>query len=230
VKIVIVYIYPLDGQEGFDLKANRFIDSYLRNPPGLAHDTVIVCNGGPAYYAVEHRFSYLPNVQLLENNNRGKDIGGYLAAAKKVPADLMVFFGACSYFRKPEWLVPVLRSYFRKGNTLYGATSHPGEGNHIHPHIRTTGFWLKPELLTQYCPDGIDNDRRYELEHGQTCLTNWFRNHGMTPWVVTYGGEYRVEQSREIPNGYHNGDQSNVLFGDRLTEPPNHDDPLAIVS
>jgi len=227
MKIAMVYIYPLDGQGEHGVKAARFIDSYRRNPPGMAHDTVVVCNGGKASSETQQRFSFLPNVQLIEGNNRGKDIGGFLEAAKTVKADLMLFFGGAAYFRKPEWMVPVMRSYFRKGDTLYGACGHPGEGDHIHPHIRTTGFWLRPELLTQYCPEGIDNDRRYEFEHGASCLTNWIKNRGITPWVVTYAGEHSLHKCNEIPGGYHNGDQSNVVFGDRLTEPPNWDDPLS---
>jgi hypothetical protein len=213
MKVVVVYIYPLDGEGEHGVKAARFLDSYRRNPPGMAHDTVIVCNGGKADDKTGQRFSFLPNVQLIEYDDRGKDIGGYLVAAKTVEADLMIFFGGNTWFSRPDWMVPVMRSYFRKGDTLYGATAHPGEGNHIHPHIRTTGFWMRPKLLTEYCPTIIGNELRYEFEHGQTCMTNWFKNHGMTPWVVSWTGEHHLHQCMDIPNGYRCGDGSNVLFG-----------------
>lgn len=217
MKISIAYIYPLGGQGEWGPKAERFIDSYQRNLPGFSHDTIIVCNGGKASAEVEQKFSLLPNVKLLEHDGTGKDIGGYLKAATSSPADLMVFFGAHTFFKKPEWLVPVLRSWFRKGDTLYGATSHPGEGGHIHPHIRTTGFWMRPSRLLQYCPTIIGNERRYEFEHGKSCMTGWFKSHSMNPWVVGWDGEHEIHQSRNIANGYQRGDQSNVIFGDNHT-------------
>jgi hypothetical protein len=218
MRIVIVYIYPLDGVGEFGVKASRFIDSYRRFPPGMAHDTVIICNGGKASLETEGKFSFLPNVQLLEHDGKGKDIGGFLKAAGTVDADLMVFFGGNTYFRRSDWMVPIVRSWFRKGDTLFGATAHPGEGSHIHPHIRTTGFWMRPKLFIEYCPTIIGDERRYELEHGVSCLTNWFKNKGMTPWVVSWTGEHELHNCQHIPNGYRNGDQSNVIFGDRLTE------------
>jgi len=228
MRIAIVYIYPLDGQDHHGVQAARFIDSYRRNPPGMEHHTVIVCNGGKACVETERKFSFLPNVQLIEHDDRGMDIGGFLTASRLVKADLMVYFGGNTYFRKPEWMVPVVRSWFRKGDTLFGASGHPGGQAHIWPHIRTTGFWMRPELFTQYCPDGIGNERRYELEHGESCLTNWFKNKGMTPWVVSWTGEHHLHTCREIPNAYQCGDQSNLIFGDKHSEPPNyHHDPLS---
>jgi hypothetical protein len=218
VKVVVVYIYPLNGDGEWGLKASRFLDTYRRHPPGMSHDTVIVCNGAGCSAETEQRFSSMPNVRLVEHDNRGKDIGGYLKAAASVEADLMLFFGASSYFRRPEWMTPVMRSFFRKGDSLYGATAHPGEGGHIHPHIRTTGFWLRPKLLTDYCPTIIENERRYEFEHGASCMTNWFKNRGLTPWVVSWTGEHHLHQCQDIPNGYRTGDQSNVIFGDRILE------------
>ena len=217
MKIAIVYIFPLNGAGDWGSKADRFIDSYRKCPPGFGHDTVIVCNGCPPSISVEQKFSLLPNVRLLEHDNTGKDIGGYLKAAMEVPADLMIFFGAHTFFKRAEWMQPVLRSWFRKGDTLFGATSHPGEGGHIHPHIRTTGFWCRPRWLLQYCPAIIGNERRYEFEHGQSCMTSWFKNHSMTPWVVCWDQEHEIHQSRNISNGYQRGDQSNVIFGDNHT-------------
>lgn len=215
MKIAVVYIYPLDGAGEWGAKADRFANTYLQYRPGFDHETVIVCNGGK-FPGVEQRFSLLPNVRLLEHDNTGKDIGGYLKAAMEVPADLMIFFGSHTFFKRAEWMQPVLRSWFRKGDTLFGATSHPGQG-HIHPHIRTTGFWCKPYWLLQYCPTIIGNERRYELEHGQSCMTNWFKNHSMTPWTVCWDSEHEIHQSRNIQNGYQRGDQSNIIFGDNHT-------------
>ncbi len=217
MKLSITYVYPA-GINDYDAKADRFIESYRRNPPGLDHETIVVCNGFSSFAAVQSKFSRLPNVRVLDHDNRGMDIGGYLVAAKDSKSDLMVFFGAHSYFRKPEWMTPVLRSWLRNGDTLYGATGHRGEG-HVHPHIRTTGFWMRPGLLTEYCPNGINSDRRYEFEHGATCLTSWIKNRGKTPWVVTWESEHHVHHSHGIPGGYHNGDQYNVIFGDKHTEP-----------
>ena len=65
-------------------------------------------------------------------------------------------------------------------------------------------------------------DQRYEFEHGQTGLTTWCVAHRRQPWIVAMDGEYHLMNCNSIPNGYHSGDQSNVMIGDRLTCPPFH--------
>ena len=221
MRIALVYIYPLDGRDVHGERAMRFIDSYHRNPPGLDHSTVIVCNGGSTCAYTGFVFSSLPQASMLWHNDEGMDIGGFLSAAWATDCDLMVFCGGNSYFRNPGWLVRVRDSFLKHGDTLYGSTGNQGVGS-TQPHIRTTGFWCSPQLLRAYPKQTIQNHERYEFEHGNTSLTSWVKARGLQPWVVTMAGEYPLQACDSAPGGYHRGAQENLLMGDRMTCPPFH--------
>ena len=221
MKIVVVYIYPLDGREGHQAHALRFLDTYHQHPPGCDPETIVVCNGGNTDGAAKFLFGSLPNCYLLPHDDRGMDIGGFQLAAQNVPADLMVFLGGKSYLRRSGWLLRMVEAFERRGDTLYGASGNQGVGN-ICPHVRTTGFWMNPDLLNRYPNHQVQTHQRYDFEHGQNCLTSWIRSLGRIPYVVAWSGEYPLNICDTIPNGYHQGDQSNLLVGDRLTCPPFH--------
>lgn len=220
VSVAIVYVYVPNSGPYHEL-AQRFIGSYSAHPPEYPHRTVIVCNGGEPSSVVDGLFAALPNRTLMHHNNAGKDIGAYQRAAREVSSELTVFFGASTYFRRGGWLKRMVESYQKHGPTLYGATGNRGNpALHVYPHIRTTAFWL-PTSIFNACPHKVTrDDQRYPFEHGRFCLTDWIAKNGMVPLVVSWTGEYPWEHWDAIPNGYHNGDQSNVLVGDRLTAPP----------
>ena len=223
-RVTICYVYPLDGQQGFAPKAHEFVQSYLRFPPGAEHDTVVVCNGASASDSSKHLFDPLPSVSFLDHDNSGWDIGGFQAAARRSSADLMVFFGAHTYFRRAGWLARMQSVADELGDTLYGATGNQGDLRfNVHPHVRTTAFWCSPALFNRY-PHRIGQPgtggQRYESEHGRTCLTNWVKSLGRQPWIVGFDSILPVEQCDSMPEGFHKGNQSNVLVGDRMTSPP----------
>lgn len=224
MNIVLVYIYPLDGQDVHGERALRFVESYHKHPPGVPHSTVIICNGGSVHGPHNYLFAGLLNPVFLHHNDTGMDIGGYIKAATSVPADLMVFCGGNSYFRKAGWMGRVRDSFLKHGDTLYGSSGNQGVG-HIQPHVRTTGFWCRPGMLLEYCPTVIPNERRYEFEHGFTCFSNWCKQTGRIPRVVTWLSEYELHECDAAPGGYHNGDQRNLLIGDRMTMPPFYNVP-----
>jgi hypothetical protein len=226
-KICVVYIYPFSGEGGWAPKALEFAQSYERNPPGMNHDTVIVCNGAPITEPSKDLFNALPNRTYLDHDNSGWDIGGFQLAARTVPCDLMLFCGAHTYFRKPGWLARCVEVMNDLGNTLYGSTGNQGDTRfNIYPHVRTTGFWCKPELMKAY-PHIITQcsgygGQRYEAEHGLSCISNWVKSQGKQPWIAGWTEVRPLEDCNAIPNGYHQNDQSNVLIGDRMTMPPYH--------
>jgi len=222
MRVACVYIFPLDGAGQHGERAMRFLETYHQHPPGLDHETIIVCNGGQAGAETEFLFGSLPNLKLLRRNDGvGQDIGGYQDAAQGSNSDLMVFFGGNTYFRRAGWMNRVVNSWMSKGDTLFGYTANRGAGA-VQPHIRTTGFWMSTKLFNQYPHKVTRNDQRYPFEHGRDCLTTWIKRLGKIPWLVSWDGEYKWENWDVVPNGWHKGDQSNLLFGDRLTEPPYH--------
>lgn len=228
-RTVLVYIYAVGGAGGYRDKALHFVASYERNPPLMAHDTLIVCNGVPANDDTASIFDKLPNVSFLDRDDSGWDIGGYQEAARTVACDMMIFCGGHTYFRKPGWLARMWEVYREHGLALYGSTGNQGDLRfNVHPHIRTTGFWCKSALMAAYphqVTQGGGGGQRYEMEHGATCLSNWARSVGLQRLVVGWNHVMTLENCNSMPNGYNAGDQSNVLIGDRMTMSPYHHCP-----
>lgn len=223
-KIAVVYIYPHDGHQGFAPHALEFAQSYARNPPGLHHDTIIVCNGASISQPSKDLFDPLPNKTYIEHDNSGWDIGGFQAAARHSTADMLVFCGVHTYFRKPGWLFRMHEVFLELGDTLYGSTGNQGDERFgVWPHVRTTGFWMSRLLFNAYPHQVTESGaggQRYAMEHGKDCLTSWIVRQGKQPWIVAWDCVWPVQQCDQIPGGYHNGIQFNLLVGDRLTAPP----------
>lgn len=222
--IAVVYIFP--GQ-GYLNQAVRFLQTYHDYPPGMDHQTVVVCNGVPADDETRFLFGSLPNLKLIEHDNSGKDCGGYQLAARVVPAEMMVFFGAETYFRRAGWLSRMAEIFGKYGHDhLYGATGNQGDARfNVYPHIRTTAFFCRPSLVND-CPLKVThNELRYLWEHGPDGLTSWTIKQGKRAWVVGWDCVFPLHECNNMPGGFHNGTQFNLLVGDRLCRIPYGADP-----
>lgn len=218
MKTAIVYVH---AGAAYLNHATKFVSSYHSCPPGGDHASVVICNGFAPTAFEQVLFGGLPNLTLLTHDNSGWDIGAFQMASRTVPADLMLFFGASAYFTAPGWLNRVEASVNRHGFGLYGVHGNAGDERvNVSPHVRTTGFWIAPSLLNKYPFIVNQAKNRYEFEHGQTSLANWITKQGMNVWVVTWHSEYLRHQWDSIPDGFHQGNQSALLFRDRLTDPP----------
>lgn len=222
----IVYCYPTIAGEKYHELASRFLNSYCLYPPLALHTTTIILNGGHQPDDISPLFHALPNVKFFEHDNSGMDIGAYQAVSRLSTASMILFLTASSYFRRPGWLNRMAQAFQRHGNALYGAMGNRGDARvNCAPHVRSTGFWLSPALFNSYPHRITDNSQRYPFEHGKDCLTQWVYRQGLKVWVVGFDGEYEWAHWDMIPNGYHRGDQSNLLVGDHLTEPPFYHTP-----
>ncbi len=210
----IVYIFH--GAEHYAL---RFLTSYHDNPPGIEHESIVVLNGVPETEEIRCLFSSLRNVRFLERDNSGMDIGGYQDAAAQFPCELMVFLGGSSYFKGTGWLLRMEQAFQKRGPGLFGVMGHKG-CNNVWPHVRTTGFWTQTDLMNAYPHRVTRADQRYNFEHGQDCFANWIKARGLKTWVVTWLREHLEPEWDSIENGFHRGNQSALLCGDRLTCPP----------
>jgi hypothetical protein len=223
-KLCLVYIYAMGGAGVYRDKALQFVESYVRNPPGLQHETLIVCNGVSANADTQKVFEPLGSYQFLDRDDAGWDIGGYQAASRALPADLMIFCGGHTYFRKPGWLARLYEVFAKTGPGLYGATGNQGDLRvNVHPHVRTTGFWCPPWLMRKYPHEVTQRGgggQRYEFEHGEKCLSNFARSLGLPRLIVGWNDVKPLEDCNAMAGGFHNGDQHNVLIGDRLTQKP----------
>lgn len=221
MKIAMVYIYADSGDSKFDAYTMRFLDSYHSNPPGLDHESVVVINGARRTSEIDCLFSSLPNYSPLEHDNSGYDIGGFQFAARTIPCDLMVFFGASTYLSRPGWLIRMVNAFNRHGNAQYGAMGNRGNlAVGVWPHIRTTAFWMHPKLMNSY-PDRVTlPNQRHPFEHGKNCFTEWVTKLGLKSWVITWANELLWEKWDSDREGYSQGKQLNLLAGDRMSEPP----------
>lgn len=229
MRICTVYNYPTKnfGPEHATY-AQRFVESYRQHPPMQDHQMIVVSNGGPPSGTAVRQFSWIKGTQFLQRENVAMDIGSYQFAARSIQCDMMVFFGGSSYFRGPGWLMRMANAFQAYGDeALYGCTGNQGDNRQVNthferiwPHIRTTGFWCSPRLINTHPFRVKDNSERYPYEHGPAGLTSWVISQGKPALVVGWTEIKPVHECDSIPNGFHQGDQSNIMVGDRLTAPP----------
>lgn len=221
MKTTIVYVYPPVAGKRYEDYANRFLLSYHECPPGTDHETVIVLNGAKATSELTCMFSSLPKCVFLEHDNSGYDIGAFQFAARTVPCDLMVFFGASTFFQRGGWLIRMITAFNHHGNAQYGAMGNKGDAAvSVWPHIRTTAFWMDPKLLNAYPHIVRNNGQRHPFEHGKDCFTSWVKQQNLNSWVVTWNKELLWHDWDSDPNGFQRGNQSSLLAGDHICEPP----------
>jgi hypothetical protein len=228
MRICTVYNYPTKnfGPEHATY-AQRFVDSYRKYPPMHDHSMIVVSNGGPPAGKAVQQFSWIKGTQFIQRENAGMDIGAYQLAARSFQCDIMVFFGGSSYIRGPGWLMRMVSSFQVYGHGLYGCTGNQGDnrqvGTHIErvwPHVRTTGFWCAPQLITAHPFRVKDNSERYPYEHGPVGLTSWVIHQGLPVMIVGWRDIKPLHECDSMPDGFHKGDQSNIMVGDRLCSPP----------
>lgn len=221
MKVAVVYICPTEEHgPQHRVKAARFVASRLNHPSDHPHDLYVVSNGGSPSRDTQSIFEPLKPTFLVHDDS-GMDIGAYQIAAEQVPCDMMIFLGGSTYLKRRNWVNRCAQAFEKHGDGIYGAMGNTGNLTcSVYPHIRTTGFWMPPRLMNAYPERVRTNDRRYPAEHGPDCLTQWCLNQGYKAKVVTWDHECEICEAPSIPNGFHNGDQSQLIFGDRLTEPP----------
>ena len=225
MKVSIVYVWPISSVRNYDWYLGRFLNSYGTNPAGHPHESVVVLNGGKSNSFLSCMFSVMQNLRFVERGNEGWDIGAFQHVAEDTDADLMLFFGTTAWIKGPGWLRRVVDSVEKRGDTIYGAMGNTGMMPFVYPHIRTTGFWLNPRWLRTHPLKVTDPGQRYAFEHGSNNITRFVADSGRVPFGVSWKQEYPLSESNSIPNGYHNGNQSNMLFGDRNSDPPYHPIP-----
>jgi hypothetical protein len=227
MKIVCVYNMPTPnfGPQHARL-AERFVSTYVANPPLMDHMMIVVSNGGRPNGEAYKIFAPIKPTKFLFRENVGMDIGSYQYAAANVICDLMVFFGGGTYFRGPGWLRRMVEVYSSLGDGLYGCTGNQGDGKvRVWPHVRTTAFWCNPKLVNEHPFRVTDNSQRYNYEHGQEGLTTWVLNTGRSAWIATFNDVKPLNQCDSMVGGYHSGNQEQLMVGDTLTHPPYYPHP-----
>ena len=196
MNVVVVYCYPMTQASKYFGLAKRFSDTWRQYDPGHPCQLVVGYNGAKPT-ALESGLFHGLGATALARDNSGWDIGLYQEAAEKIPADLMVFFGAPVHFYRPGWLKRMVDVYVERGPNLYGCWGY----HYPNWHIRTTCFWCHPQLLNSY-PFVIGDTRpqRYSFEHGQDSFTRWVLKAGLEADIVSWDNlwpEKDWDQSRQ---------------------------------
>jgi hypothetical protein len=213
-RVTIVYHHLASLDQPWLDYSRRFVQSYQAHPPGIEHDTIIVCNNGPARQETRDLFSSLPNVRFLSRGNDGQDIGGYIEAARTVNTETMLCLGTYTYMKRSGWLRRMVDAWDKHGPGLYATST----SNQIRPHVQTTGFLCPASLLVDYPVKIISKRDRYRFEHGEECITNFALLKKLQLMLVTWSGEHGWTAWRQQPNIFWKGSQEECLFWRPLME------------
>lgn len=183
MNVAVAYCYPLVQKQRYFPLARRFADTWRRFP---GHDLCLIFNGGAIQSPDLAPFSGI-SYHSLFHDNLGWDVGAFQAAAETIPCDLLICLGAPVHFHQPAWIERMVDAYVDHGPALYGCWGY----HYPTSHIRTTAFWLPPQLLSAY-PDQVISTRasRYAFEHGKDSLAAFTRKCGMETYMVTRTGCY----------------------------------------
>ncbi len=194
MRIALIYVFPTVDNSKYIPAARKFVDSYVRHPPGVQdHELHVIINGEQSVNmeAVKRIFDPLAP-QFSYHNNWAKDLGAFVVSAQALPCDLLICCGAHVNFWAPGWLDVIARSYAEIGPAVYGAWAFQEPA----PHIRTTFWWTAPEILATY-PHLTEADR-YSFEHGPKSIALWSRKMGFEPFQVTWRGAYSMKHWHAI--------------------------------
>jgi hypothetical protein len=207
MKIALAYVCVTGAPWAAELAA-RFVATYTLFPPGVEHQTIILCNGGPLN--TERTLLFCPLPQLIfhpRGNDEGWDISAYQEIAGCTDADMLVCLGESVYFHRPGWLTRMVEAWQRHGPGMYGFMAT----HNVRAHFNTSAFVTSPELLKSYPWPVTNRAERYRFEHGDQSYWRTLRAHGKPTLLVTWDGEWQPTQWRMPNNILWRGDQSNVM-------------------
>ena len=119
--IGVVYLYRF--AEG-ELPARAFLESYRAHQAGIEHDLHVILKGFPSATSSAAARALLEGMpaNLIELDDNGYDIGSYLAAARRVANNKLVFLNTFSKILADNWLVHLDTALNRPNVGLVGAT------------------------------------------------------------------------------------------------------------
>lgn len=205
MKIVVAYIVVSGGSITNDY-VSRFVGTYLAHPPGIDHETVIVCQGGPLPLETGLMFTPMRCSFMPRENDPGWDVSAHQDVAKQIPCDMLVCLGESVYFHRDGWLRRLEYAWNKFGPGMYGIWS----SNLVRPHMNTTGFAVDPKLLLGHSTPR-NRKERYEFEHGLRSFWRTANAFGRPTKLVTFDGIYDPMQWRQPKDILWRGDQSNCL-------------------
>jgi hypothetical protein len=231
----VIYLFwaPL-GAEPLE----RFAASYRSHPAGLEHRLVFLLkqlHDG----AVTRRCRALADelgAECLQAPATGLDLNAYLAAARGLTdADTLCFCNTSSEILADRWLAALSTALELPRTGLVGATGsyeslilsaprplrpllrirHPPFPN---PHVRTTGFMLKRDLmLTLDWPSALHKRTAFALESGTRSITRQIAQQSLRTLIVDRDGRSYEPDRWQESRTFRSGSQENLLIADNRT-------------
>jgi hypothetical protein len=214
-------------------RAQSFLASYRKHPPGTEHSLLVALAGPPGDRSPwRDTFADVEHERL--DLGVGMDLDHYRAIADHRPAGRYCFVNTVTTALADNWLLYLDRALLEPGIGIVGATgSHespnairpwplrglrPGYESFPNPHLRTNGFALRRELLLALdWPTGSSKLEAVKLEAGSNGLTRQVIARGLRAAVVGRDGTaYPPERWHESAT-FRSGGQRNLLLADNRT-------------
>jgi len=207
----------------------RFVNSYLNFQAGINHQIYVILKG----FACADDESYARKLisplhgSTIEVADNSFDIGAYQDWALQISEDLICFLNTGSEILSDCWLHKLHMNLLDKDVGIVGATgSFERFGGHRlgfpkfpNPHIRTTACMLDRKLYLDatHGKSFEDKMKTYLFESGHQSLTRIVKKLGLRAVIVGRNGRGYNEKHWAISGTFRQGDQSNLLIGDRHT-------------
>lgn len=215
--ISIVYICPSFLPQ-YVPSIERFCESYWLNTD-FDHEFLLVLKGPSLVPAC---FERVPKLVLV-HPNENMDCGSYQMVCQQFQdREAICFLGANTLLVDDEWLPKLSSALLETDAKIVGACGSYETGvscRPYNPHIRSTGFMVRPKDLLELYPDPITCRRDcIEFESGANSLTRRVMERGGQCLVVGRDGKrYGVEDWGKM-GGFRQGDQSNLLIWDNQSD------------
>lgn len=219
--ISVVYICPSFIPEYLG-RIRAFCESYSKYPD-MDHEFVVALKGDGQLPSC---FSDL-SVVVERHPNTGLDCGSYkmVCESRMDTREAICFLGTHSLLIDDRWLTKLSSALLDGNATIVGASGSHEAGTSYrtyNPHIRTTGFMMRPKDLLEIYPEPLESRADcIEFESGVENLTRRTMRRGGECLVVGRDGQrYPVSEWGQM-NGFRQGNQANLLIWD------NHADMFA---
>lgn len=212
-QVYICYPVPLQSDHNWEIFlpcALRFSSTWKQFPPGTQCTLAAVCLQNEPDAAVRAIFQDLP-VEWFRYNGDGCDIGAALWLSHQLDDAFQVSMNSRIYFHRAGWLERLVAARAAHGPGLYGTCA----SRERRLHIRTACYGLDSLDLSSYQGSVNSREEGREFESGEWCLLDFVSMEiGWPYYLVTWLGVLKEEDWFNFPNGFRNGDQSNLLVWD----------------
>lgn len=207
MKITVVFVRVVTKPE-YAHGEQRLLESYLKYPPEIKHELVIIDRQGDSPDDV-------PGAKHLRYDGGGWDCGAWQFAGKNIDTELLVCFNSSCYITGWLWLDRFVSAVENHGDGLYG----PLTSNEISPHVRTPCMIFQPNVILEYPAEVKTREDTYRFESmgfgPVPNFTQWTAQRGFAVRLVTWYGDYGMDTWRDPSNIFRKGNQHALIVRDR---------------